>query len=164
MTNYFYIKMEGAKQGVFTDETADKGQGSRGLGFDETVTAPRDLASGQATGKRQHSPIVITKEWGAASPQLFEALISNETLKTVQFVFYEPTGGSEIRNAKPFFTIKLTNASVSKIEKYENFNAAGHQDADDERFLEDVSFTFQKIEMVHVASNNAASDTWNSVA
>lgn len=26
------------------------------------------MATGQASGKRQHSPILITKEWGAASP------------------------------------------------------------------------------------------------
>ena len=161
MANYFYVKMEGAKQGSFKDEGTDKGQGSRGLGFEQAVTSPRDAASGQATGRRQYSPIVITKEWGAASPQLFQALVTNEALKTVQFAFYGPTGGSTDETTTPFFTIKLTNAFVSKIFKYENFNAAGHQDAHDERFLEDVSFTFQKIEMVHVASTTAASDTLN---
>ena len=30
-------------------------------GFTESVTSPRDLASGQATGKRQHKPLTITK-------------------------------------------------------------------------------------------------------
>ena len=34
------------------------------------VISPRDLATGQASGKRMHKPMVITKEWGAASPQL----------------------------------------------------------------------------------------------
>lgn len=32
--------------------------------------APRDSASGQATGKRMHKPFTIVKEWGAASPTL----------------------------------------------------------------------------------------------
>jgi len=31
---------------------------------------PREAASGMATGKRQHNPITIVKEWGAASPEL----------------------------------------------------------------------------------------------
>jgi len=31
---------------------------------------PRDSASGMATGRRQHAPITIVKEWGAASPAL----------------------------------------------------------------------------------------------
>ena len=34
------------------------------------VTSPRDIATGQASGKRMHKPFVIRKEWGAASPQL----------------------------------------------------------------------------------------------
>ena len=37
-----------------------------------TVPNPRDSASGQATGKRQHKPVTITKEWDAASPQLMK--------------------------------------------------------------------------------------------
>jgi hypothetical protein len=34
------------------------------------IYAPRDSASGQASGKRMHKPFTIVKEWGAATPQL----------------------------------------------------------------------------------------------
>jgi hypothetical protein len=34
------------------------------------VVAPRDSATGMASGKRQYAPVKIIKEWGAASPQL----------------------------------------------------------------------------------------------
>jgi hypothetical protein len=34
------------------------------------VKSPRDVATGQASGKRQYAPIKIVKEWGAASPEL----------------------------------------------------------------------------------------------
>lgn len=34
------------------------------------LTGPREAASGQASGKRMHKPMTITKEWGAASPML----------------------------------------------------------------------------------------------
>lgn len=36
------------------------------------VQSPRDAASGQASGKRQHKPITFTKKWEAASQQLRE--------------------------------------------------------------------------------------------
>lgn len=36
------------------------------------IVSPRDAASGLPTGKRMHKPMVITKEWGASSPQLSE--------------------------------------------------------------------------------------------
>ena len=34
------------------------------------LTGPRDAASGQASGKRMHKPMTITKEWGPSSPML----------------------------------------------------------------------------------------------
>jgi hypothetical protein len=34
------------------------------------VVSPRDAASGQASGKRMHKPIKITKEWDANTPML----------------------------------------------------------------------------------------------
>jgi type VI protein secretion system component Hcp len=39
----------------------------------KAVQSPRDLASGQASGKRMHKPFVIMKEMDKASPKLFEA-------------------------------------------------------------------------------------------
>jgi hypothetical protein len=35
--------------------------------FEYTVVAPRDRASGMATGKRMHKPMTITKEWGRSA-------------------------------------------------------------------------------------------------
>ena len=34
------------------------------------VKAPRDVATGQSSGKRTHHPVTFVKEWGAATPQL----------------------------------------------------------------------------------------------
>jgi hypothetical protein len=47
------------------------------------VTGPRDLASGQASGKRMHKPFTIVKEWGAASPQLM-AMKAGYDIKKVE--------------------------------------------------------------------------------
>ncbi len=49
-----------------------------------TITSPRDPASGQATGKRQHGTVTIVKEWSAATPQLHFSITeagSSVTLK-----------------------------------------------------------------------------------
>lgn len=35
-----------------------------------TISSPRDVSSGQASGKRMHKPITVVKEWGPATPQL----------------------------------------------------------------------------------------------
>jgi hypothetical protein len=71
-----YISVEGTKQGKFKGETSmvkgPTGQ-SRVLKFSYGVGSPRDVFTGQASGKRQHKPIVITREPGAASPQFYGA-------------------------------------------------------------------------------------------
>jgi hypothetical protein len=47
------------------------------------VVSPRDVASGQATGKRMHKPFTIVKEWGAATPQLM-AMKATYDIKKVE--------------------------------------------------------------------------------
>jgi type VI secretion system secreted protein Hcp len=141
------------KQGRFKGETRDNR--ILGVGFAYQVTSPRDMATGQASGKRQHSPIVITKEWGAASPQLFEALTANEVFGTVlvEFVETRRTGAEEV-----YQTISLTNATVSGMRMLLAEPPPG--EPADNRALEDVSFTFQRIEFENKPAKTAAMDDW----
>jgi len=137
------MTIEGTRQGVFLGA---KGGAIAGLRFSYAAMSPRDAASGQASGRRQHSPIVVTQMVGAASPQIFQALTTNEVLKSV--VVSLPSGeGSG-------YTIKLSNAAVSEIEQYtEVLN--GHA-----MVLEDVSFTFQGIEVQDPGTLTMATDDW----
>src|SRR5262249_1750627 len=80
----FYVSIQGAKQGKFKGEGAHAHKNViPAHSFSYEVISPRDVATGQATGKRQHSPVTISKEWGAASPQLFQAAVTNEPLQSV---------------------------------------------------------------------------------
>lgn len=164
MAYEFYISITGAKQGKFKgDAGGEKGSKSSrakgkiaGIKYSAETTSPRDPATGQATGKRTHKPIVITKEWDAASPQLFAALVENENLKTVLFEFVKAdvAGHEEI-----YYTVTLTNAVVSNIHSYLDLTDTSG-DKFDARELEDVSFVFQKIEIADKESNTVAEDDW----
>jgi hypothetical protein len=59
------------------------------------VVAPRDAASGMATGKRQYAPVKIVKEWGAASPQLREMRPSYD-VKTIKTARTAADGWTEV--------------------------------------------------------------------
>jgi type VI secretion system secreted protein Hcp len=112
-----YISVKGARQGAFKGEVLQKGFETKiaGLKFRYELVSPRDPASGLPTGKRQHKPVTLTKEWGAASPQLFEALVTNEVLPEVviDFVGVDPkTGGMTLSHS-----IKLTNAGIADISQ-----------------------------------------------
>jgi type VI secretion system secreted protein Hcp len=156
----YYVLIEGTKQGMFANESARNNHASRvvGLNFDYLVTVPRDPATGISRGKRLHGPVVMTKEWGAASPQLFQALVSNELLKSVVFEFYQNSSQGEEELAT---TIKLTNATVTDIHQYSPSatNATGGKlSGANRRQLEDVSFTFGSIEIQHVPGKTMATD------
>jgi type VI secretion system secreted protein Hcp len=149
MAYQFHVTIEGAKQGKF------KGDKITGLGFSYEVQSPRDQATGQASGKRQHKPIVLTKEWGASTPQIFQALVTNEVLKSVLFEFFHTTteGVEEV-----YHTVKLTNATISELRQ--RSGAVPQDDQKDLRNVEDVSFTFAKIEIENKPGKTAASDDW----
>src|SRR5262249_49700150 len=116
--------------------------------------SPRDPATGLPTGKRQHHAITFVKNWGAATPQVFQALVNNETLKTVLFEFSraDPTGKEFV-----FQTVTLTNASVSGVKEYTQPNARGGTDNFDL-----VSLTFQKIEITNNDGKTTATDDWGA--
>jgi type VI secretion system secreted protein Hcp len=55
--------------------------------FDYGLVSPRDPATGQASGKRQHKPVVITREWGTSMPQFLAAVATNEVLTKLTMEF-----------------------------------------------------------------------------
>jgi len=118
------------------------------LSLEYELRSPRDAASGQPSGKRQHSPVSIVKEWGAASPQIFQALANNEVLETVDIDCY---GVLEDGKTGLVHKLKLSNAAVSAIQQ--RGDAGG-------RNLETVAFTFQKIEQLSPGGMVLASDSW----
>jgi type VI secretion system secreted protein Hcp len=157
----FYVTIEGTKQGVFKGESNRENAKEKipALAFSYEVTSPRDVATGQASGKRQHAPVTFVKEWGAASPQLFQAAVTNEVLKSVLFEFLRTNANGE---EEVFETVKLTNATVSHLK--DTFDArgenGGHQPAAgaDGPTLEEVALTFQKIEIENKSGKTLASD------
>jgi type VI secretion system secreted protein Hcp len=151
VANEFYVSITGSKQGKFKPEGAPKPYQEKiaGTDFNQTVAVPRDFNTGQPTGKRQYSPIVFKKNWGAASAQLFQALVKNEMLTSVlfEFIHRRPDGGEAV-----YQTIKLTNAFVQYIHR---FTPGDHQSG-----LEEVGLIFGKFEVEDKEAKTMAEDNW----
>ena len=85
-----YVTIESEKQGKFKGSSNIKGRedaieiSKYRLG----AKAPRDVATGQSSGKRQYQAISFRKAVDASSPQFLQALTTNEKLKSVTFRFY----------------------------------------------------------------------------
>jgi type VI secretion system secreted protein Hcp len=74
-----YLGIKGQRQGQI------RGQSSKwipAVSFNLDVSSPRDAATGQASGKPQHKPIVVGVTWGNGTPQIFSAM-TNQTLTSV---------------------------------------------------------------------------------
>ena len=160
----FSVEIKGKTQGAF------KGEGSReatrnkieGLSFAYDLKSPRDLSTGQASGKRQHSPIKIVKGWGAATPQLFQALVTNEVLTLVTLEFRKTNANGE---EFVYYRIKLTDANVSEIRQFSRDgieNATAKNTPADASELEEVSLTFRKIEVENTEGKTMGADDWSA--
>jgi type VI secretion system secreted protein Hcp len=151
----FYVTIEAAKQGRLAGESTRETHKGKiaGIGFSYEVTASREAASGRASSKREHGPVTFTKEWGAASPQLFSALVTNEAITSALFEFVR---SNDVGVEHVFHTIKLTDAAVTSIHQY----VAAQDDAElDNAELEDVAITFRGIEISNVDGRTSASDS-----
>ena len=110
------------------------------------MVLPHDAATGQASGKRQHKPIVITTPEDAASVLLLGALVTNETLETVDIGLHHQ-GETEV-----YMTVELTNARVVSTR---HFVEGGE-------VYDEVQFTYQQIDVTWVDPHTEVSDDWNT--
>ena len=153
------MAIRGTKQGQFKGQSTGRGQ-EKWIPCSQfllSLTAPRDNATGVASGRRQYSPIVVTKDWGAASPQIMSAAATNELLPSVEFEFLRTNAqGMEY----VFQTVTLTHPTISAFKEYIGFPDAG--EPPNPHPLEDVSFTFQKIEVTNNDGKTTAMDDWST--
>lgn len=157
-----YVWVKGQKQGQIKGGVTQKGREDSIMAFavSHAIISPRDQASGLPSGKRMHKPYVITKELDKSSPLLYNALVNNENLTEITIKFFAPqlkaaTGtGAEVNN----FTVKLTNANIASID----FKLVKNPETQKEEVMEEVAFTYQKINWTWNDGGITATDDWRS--
>lgn len=154
----FYITIDAVKQGRLrgegkTETTKDK---IPGLAYLYEAEVARVAPSGRSRGARKHSPVAFVKPWGAASPQLYQALVTNEILKVVLFEFVR-AGDDGIELV--YHRVKLSEASILAI-KHE-INPSKNDNFPDEPAIERVALSFQRIEIENLIGKTIAADEWS---
>jgi type VI secretion system secreted protein Hcp len=138
-----FIKITGVKQGVIKGESFDaKHKGEIDVeSYTWGVKLAYDLATGAAAGKRQHSVLKFVMRSQSATPLLLQATCTNETLKEVVLTCRKAGGKQE-----EYMKWKLTNARVCQMNH-------GYLIPDNIIPHDEVSLTFQKIELNYQAQN-----------
>lgn len=149
MAQKFYLVIKGTKQGPIKGGSHHHHDGIEVGSFSFGIETPLDQSTGQASGKRQHSPIVIVKQSGDASPQLLQACVTSEVLQSVSIQFVKT---SQDGKESVYHTIELTNGTIVSVKqfpglreevtvKFENSsaNSAAHKRLQHAIFLEHLS-------------------------
>ena len=132
----------------YSQSPRDLAGGSSSMAAVNAGTSARGASAGRAAMRRVSDPVVIVRNEDEVSPFLVKAAASGETLTSVVFEFKRNVGsGTEV-----YQTVTLTNAIVSSVREI-NGNAG--------RSMQEVSFTFQKIEYSNKDGAAAAPTSWS---
>jgi type VI secretion system secreted protein Hcp len=134
----------------------------KNVAFAFQIESPRDASSGLASGKRQHKPIVITKETDSSSPLLFQHCASGQVIPKIKIEFLSATGGAGTHR---FATLELTNAVLERhlrgkilpsVIKNPTVRKGGGEE------IEEIEFTYQKIEWTWIKGGTTVADDWEA--
>jgi type VI secretion system secreted protein Hcp len=167
-----YVTFKGKKQGPFKGEAGPNGRDTKRsivFGIDLDTQSPTDPATGQASGKRQHSPLVLVKPIDAATPQIYRALITNEDLTEVDVVLTSQPNATGVGGAATtVIKYVLTDARFTDVHHSMTTPCIGSAPCKatgpdgnivgPDEPTETISLAFQKIEID--ASGISVSDDW----
>lgn len=157
-----YLDLQLQSAGKIKGDSTTATLGRKGLievwAFLHEVTAPRDPATGQATGRRIQKPIRWTTPVGTASAPLFHGLVGNETVVKASFRFFKrDRAGKELEH----FRVTLEDGTISDMTTRLPDVKADLAPHDEYHELE---FTYRKITIENLVARNSASDDWQAPA
>ncbi|MCU1722044.1 MULTISPECIES: Hcp family type VI secretion system effector [unclassified Pseudomonas] len=123
--------------------------------IEHLINTPTDPQSGQPAGQRVHGPFTFTAALNKATPMLYQALATGETLPEVEVKWYRTsTEGLQ----EHFFTTRLEDATIvsinTRLPHAQDTQMAGYTQ------LVKVSMAYRKITWTHVISGTESSDDW----
>ena len=152
-----YLKLRGTVQGDILGSVTRAGHEGKieVIAVSHALKSPRDVATGQASGKREHQALRVTKEIDRATPRLYSALVRNESLSEGVLEFFRPGSGGQ---DDQYYKIEFWNAFVSGID----FTMPNNQDPSlvERESFEVVSFVYQRILWTWTDGTIVAQDDW----
>jgi len=118
------------------------------FGFGHGVVVPFDPSSGQRTGQRRHQPLRLYKAIDKATPKLYRALVTGESVDCEVRFFQTSKQGTLVN----YFTIELENGFLSDITAASGSEGAGTREV--------VSIIYQQITWTYENGGISTTDEW----
>ena len=151
---YLFLTDDGGAIIRGSSDVHDRESSMELTGLHHGLTLPTDPMTGKVTGTRQHSPFQFTKQLDSASPYLFKAAATGQTLKSAEFRFYHINdAGQEVE----YYRITLENVRVISVGPvmYDTRGCPGTG------HMEEVALSYQKISHLYKEGNLLVHDAWN---
>ena len=131
----------------YSQSPRDLAGGSSSAAVAGAATSARGAGGGRAAMRRVNDPVVIVKALDETSSFFVNAAANGATFTYVMFEFKRTVG----TRTEVFQTVKLTNATISSVREISGNGG---------RPMQEVSFTFQKIEYSNKDGDAAAPASW----
>ena len=123
-------------------------------GLTHNLSIPVDETTGKLTGTRQHAAFLFEKEIDSASPYLYRAVATGQTLQSAEIKWYHINdAGQEVE----YFNILMEGVKAVSITPImhdtRNSPGTGH--------MESVQLRYEKITWRYVDGNVQYTDAWN---
>jgi type VI secretion system secreted protein Hcp len=147
------MKIKAQQQGDIKGDLTQTGREGyiKVISVNHEITVPIDPSTGLPTARKQHRPLLVLKELDRSTINLYNSLLTNEILLSVELKFWtQPQTGTEVN----FFNTSLTNAKVVSIRQTsQEINLTQY---------EEVRLTYQKIEWRNLIANTVSQGDWST--
>lgn len=152
---YMWLKDDGGAD-IKGSVTVQEREGSVEIvAFQHEVRIPTDGNTGKLTGTRVHTPLILTKEFDAASPYLYKAVTNGQTLRQLEIKWYQiDDAGKE----QEYFNMKLENVKVVSVRPI--MHNIKEPSKEKYNHLEEVEMRYEKITWAYLDGNIVHSDSW----
>lgn len=153
---YLWIKDDGGADIRGSVDVMDREGSIEIIGFGHGLFLPTDPATGKVTGTRKHSALTFEKEFDYASPYLYKAVATGQTLKSAEIKWYRINHSGQ---EEEYFNMLLEGVKVVAVCPL--MHDCKNPATEKHNHLESVSLCYEKITWKHCDGNIIYSDAWN---
>lgn len=157
-TVHLYLKANGKEiKGESTQKTLGREDSIECVSYEQGVTSAREAGTGMVVGRRQYTPLNITKRIDKSSPLLMKALVNNEKIDAT-FKFFRPNPIGD-GTTEQFYTVVLKEGHIASVRQVvpETLNAGSASLPP----LEQVAFVFKTISWTYTNGGVTHEDSWS---
>lgn len=127
------------------------------LSYEQAATTPFEPSTGQASGRRQYSPLKVTKRIDKSSPLLWQAMTQNQKVEGV-FKFYRPNPTGD-GTTEQFFSVQIAKGFISSIRQVVEDTLSPTESY--EPPMEELNIIFHDIQWTYTNGGVQHEDKWS---